>query len=426
MSSGSGYSSSDLNPAFSQSFSLPTQDEGDDGWPQQQRIYGDFYREPVEMVTRGVTLSGPIVDSPFQFGAGDFYREPDNVFRGLSLPGPPGPFEEQLFKDIASPFDPVPTGKPKATSFDRFEESVLPPPTPTDSFWSYEVTTFYLTTQAPFTIGNALLDFLGQEAASITKVNHKKYSIKVEVFMESVMCTLKIRTYSHSSEVPNTYAIEFQRRSGDCVTFNQVYQKAQSYMKSNFDSLSPSSQQETPLLLPAIALQHSSPTSSDAEISPLLDMAGLVEFPGLQAESATALAEMAKDPIAASTLCTESAFKEFQKLLQSDQTDVAYPTACLLKSLAQCPEAFVYFALDGFLQLMIDKVRSRTGTAQLVRRELAQALQSATSQSALHMDELDRDMVKRSLNDAIRDLVHDKETCDHLREAHRTLSLFVA
>merc|ERR1711972_957446 len=86
----------------------------------------------------------------------------------------------------------------------------------------------------------------------------------------------------------------------------------------------------------------------EMEISPLLDMAGIVDVPSLQAESAVALMNMAKDQ-AVVPLCTPRAFQEFNKLLQSDQTDVAYPTARMLHFLAQCPAATPYFAEEVLL-----------------------------------------------------------------------------
>eukprot|EP00931_Biecheleriopsis_adriatica_P103380 TRINITY_DN78223_c0_g1_i1.p1 TRINITY_DN78223_c0_g1~~TRINITY_DN78223_c0_g1_i1.p1 ORF type:complete len:431 (+),score=92.21 TRINITY_DN78223_c0_g1_i1:189-1481(+) len=427
MSSGSGYGNSETGSAFPQQFSLPMQGDSED-WPQD-RIYGDFYREPVEQVTRGITLQdhptlfAPTADA-FKCSPGDYYREDEDVFKGVSMPSP---FQEEelFFKDPAPQCS---TGKGLAVQcsgeLQRFGPCHRPPATPMDSFWQFEVTTLHLKAQEPSSIGNMLLDFFTSKMiASIIKVNCHKFSIKADVFVDGMMCTLKCRTYADQGDA---YAVEFQRRSGDCITFNYAYQQAVIFLKSEFAVASdtPADQFEGAWLPSPALCRTATPSGSerDEDISPLLDMAGLAEFPGLQAESATALAEVAKDSSAASTLCTESAFKEIRKLLQSDSTDVAYPTARLLSALGHCPQAPQLFVGEGLLPLIIQKVRLKAG-GRLVQQEFAQALCSAVRLCAGLMGERERDMAQRHIADAIKETGSNEDISHLLEEALLTLRL---
>mmetsp|Transcript_22914 Transcript_22914/g.40980 ORF Transcript_22914/g.40980 Transcript_22914/m.40980 type:complete len:436 (+) Transcript_22914:106-1413(+) len=422
----SGYGSSDLNPMFPQAFSLSQQGEGDP-WPQQ-RIYGDFYREPVECVTRGVTLPGPSLgvhaadpsaDGFKDFVPGDYYRDQDDVFKGVtiapSFPTGLGDFDWGLHssKGVDSQYE-IGTGPISfSANAERFHQSDRPPAVPTDSFFKFEVTTLHVTCQEPHSIGNQLLDFLGcKVVSSVEKVNRKKFAIKADVFVDSVMCTLKIRTYSQGK---NMYAIEFQRRSGDCVTFNNAYQQALKVLKVHFQMVS--NGKEEPLGAHPPGQKRRRGKSSEAEISPLLDMASI---PGLQAESATALADMAQDSLVAASLCTASAFKEFKKLLEADNNDVAYPTARMLSMLALCLEAAPHFVEQGFLPIMIEKVRSKA-TNVLVQRQLSQVLSSAAHRCAGMLGETDRFLVRQELTAAMEDMGNTSDICQNLKEALSSL-----
>lgn len=347
-----------------------------DGEPNSWRFTGDFYRE-TEHVTRGVTLAqpageGPGLSSAFtDFSHGGFY---DDDVKGMPMVSGSSGLDlpnwlsgGKLHGDIGEKIRCLGSGPPK------FEEGDCPPSMPTDSYFKLEVTTVHVESVLAFQIGNELLEFLASKViSSVTKVNRKKFSIKADVFVESVMCTLKIRTYQQDG---NKYAVEFQRRSGDCVTFNNAFQQALKFLKSRFPIASSSEQESRPdafLMPPAPALR-----GDKAGFLPLLDMAGLVEFPGLQAECASALAQhMAQDGPLAASLCTERAFEEFKKLLQRDETDVAYPTARMLSLLVQLPEATHFFLETGLLPLIVEKVRSKT-TSSLVQQELLQVLQAA-------------------------------------------------
>mmetsp|Transcript_7091 Transcript_7091/g.22148 ORF Transcript_7091/g.22148 Transcript_7091/m.22148 type:complete len:437 (-) Transcript_7091:14-1324(-) len=423
------YGCSDLDQAMFSS--VP---EESDGWRHSTSFSGDFYREP-DNVVRGVSMAQAPLDVPgtssFKgFVDGDFYREPDDILKGMSMSADgetslyPGSldFPECLGKvpDCLSKIESSFSITNEQISYilpcaERFLETDTPPSAPSDPFFNFEITTVYVSSTRPYDIGNALLDFLGMKVvSSITKISRKKFTIKADVFVENVMCTLKIRVY-HQEQ--GTYAIEFQRRSGDCVTFNTAYQQATKYLLPRFTAVK-NVPEATTYPFPRC---KAGKNLLEGEILPLLDMAGLIDLPSLQAESATALADMAQDNQAVATLCNTRAFEEFKKLLQTDQTDVAYPTARMLLLLAQCPEAVPCFADEALLSMMLDKVQSKA-TSALVQHQLAEVVNAAISRCAATLSEKVCEDVMSALNGAIKVLeVGDVPAYRRLQEAQLTL-----
>lgn len=399
---------------------------------------------------------------------GDFYREPDNVVRGVSLApgsvaagggafgglGPPGCFGEgdlyggaaegpetllcECLPDLLGPARKLggalpgllggrfaeggPGGRLLAGAAPaRFEEADRPPKAPADPFFRLQTTTTYAVCDRPHELGNALLDFLGRggalAAAAVTKVTREKFAIKADVFMGSTMCSLKIRVYGQREE--DNYAVEFQPRSGDRMTFANAYQEASKFLGTRF--VSPTSGPPVGGLLAAAA--HAGLCSDDAgsAVLPLLDMANLVHMPALQAEAATALADLAQNVQVAAGLCTGPAFEAFKLLLQSTQTDVAYPTARLLLLLAQYPEAIPCFADGVVLPKLLDKVKSEA-TSSLVRRELAAVLNAAISRCAGALGNAASADLLSALGSAIQAVgAGDPPTCRNLQEARGVL-----
>eukprot|EP00913_Durusdinium_trenchii_P031295 g29302.t1 len=347
----------------------------DEEWPQQ-RMYGDFYREKEDNTRGGGVSFAPEPARALQYDC-DYYREQDDVLKGLTIAQLPeesmfgnrtpwswgsstcASSEEHFFKNAGACISPKSSeahGNTATRLFDpaavggrEFTESDVPPKKPMDPYWQFEVTTAYVQTATPWTLGNHLLNFLMQDLASpnIKVGKPGKFAIKADAFVGSVKCTLKIRVYSEENE---KYAVEFQRRMGCSVAFNRAFSEAVKFLRSFFTVQS--THEAMPNFSPPVC---ESPTSSDAEIMPLLDMASLGTFPSLQAESAAALADMAKDPAAATLLLKEDVFKEIQNLLQSNNAEVAFPTSRLLSSLAKIPQASNYFSAPGLLPMMIDK-----------------------------------------------------------------------
>jgi len=365
---------------------LPESQEEDD-WAQQ-RMYGDFYRDPVDSVTRGLSLDPNSVPYGFtsdQVNHFDFYRDADDdVFKGASLP-PSVAFDDEShffkepvpdygFSSSAAGKGVVAVDPSKCEGFG--ESDSPPPPPPNSSFWKPEVTTVRLTTrEPPWQIGKAVLDFLNRISANVLKVRSHKFTVKSEVFAGGAMVIVKIRIYRQENDM---YDVEFQRRSGDAVTFNRSYDMASKFLTRRFCPLGLAGQEQEDF---SDGFNTPSPIGSPTSDScgdgmlPLLDM---TMMDGLQAEAAIFLAHKAKEE--PEVLCTEAVFKEVQQLLGETSTDVAYPTACLLSTLAGCPKAAGFFVATGMLPLMISQVQRQP--AQLVQKTLAQAVNLATKQCA--------------------------------------------
>merc|ERR1712012_1317831 len=91
-----------------------------------------------------------------------------------------------------------------------------------------------------------------------------------------------------------------------------------------------------------------------------------------------------------------------KKLLQNDRTDVAYPTACMLRSLAKRPEAAQVFADDDILPTILRKLRSKE-TCTLVQQKLAQVLNAAIPRCAVSLTAKVSKEMMEALQGAIRD-----------------------
>mmetsp|Transcript_21115 Transcript_21115/g.52871 ORF Transcript_21115/g.52871 Transcript_21115/m.52871 type:complete len:508 (-) Transcript_21115:337-1860(-) len=407
---------------------------------------GDFYREP-DNVTRGVSMvagpQGEMFDGAWK-GAGDFYSMPEDPHRGVSMAPNPLGF---VGADIYSSFDfPEPskvwnsapgsigglgsstlssglnTGKlvdsiyqpgfefenPVANSSEsgkynilkntaRFPETQRPPALPTDHLFALEeATTIHLSLSGkvePSKIGNDLVDFLEDSvAAAILKVNSKKFTVKANVFIENCMCTIKARVYHTGG---SKYALEMQRRSGDAVVFGATFQKATEYFD---ERLYFGSTRTIPAAVSAALAKPAVQPADTIELQPMLDMAAMEEPPSLQAEAATALAELvAFQPAAVSgQLCCQEAFDRIRRLLHSDKQEVAYPTARLLSQLAKMSEAGPFIADHSFVQLLVEKVSAKESLL-LVRTEFTEVINTIVQQHADKLSSRAKDSISAAL-----------------------------
>lgn len=155
---------------------------------------------------------------------GDFYQEPDDICRGVSL--------AVEFNDGD---DSCCCVKSHITAEHRFSCSDVPPSPLSDDFFDFTSTTLEVRTIASaHTIGNHLLDLLEMGegcTAWVTKVTPQKFAIKAEVTIDHVTCVLKIRVYETKAD---TYVVEFQRRQGDCTCFISLYRLASRYLRRYF------------------------------------------------------------------------------------------------------------------------------------------------------------------------------------------------
>jgi len=214
-----------------------------------------------------------------------------------------------------------------------------------------------------------MIDFLGLEAAAlITKVNRNKFTIKAETCINGLSCLTKVRIYKLAV---GEYTVEMQRRTGDSIAFQQLYQKASAYLQAPLSCGNAGD---------AVASSSMSARCGGSEVSvaPLLDLAtsGCME---LEAEAAQALEQAAVDANVLVQLCTPHAFIAFRNLLQLACFSIADPLARILQCLATLPEAREGLADEELLRAMIESIGAPT-TGHQGSERLAQAVHSSIGQ----------------------------------------------
>mmetsp|Transcript_33055 Transcript_33055/g.58786 ORF Transcript_33055/g.58786 Transcript_33055/m.58786 type:complete len:409 (+) Transcript_33055:86-1312(+) len=345
----------------------PDTDVSEPSW----RAMGDFYCEP-DNVTRGLTMCPADVHQA-SFGGFDLNGEAAGFIKGFAGPGvgkATDYFSDTLSGEILHGV---------IAKRDCFVETDSPPSLPADTFFKLEHTSFFTSGEPAFVIGNHLLDFLYNDVvSSIKNLDKRKYCTNADVFVNNDMCSLEIHVYAHDSK---RFAIEFQKLSGDAFTFYNAYQKAFHHLKLRGTNVEGGPE---PSLKAAFGvppeLPEGLPAVIDSDLTPLFDMAALVSNPPLQAEAASSLASMAQDAATISLLCSNGTFDAILKLLLTDALEVAYPTSRVLSHLAQRDEATKFFSL-GMLTTIIEKVRK--SSSMLVQEELAKALNHAMQRQAL-------------------------------------------
>jgi len=354
---------------------------------EEWRSPADFYLES-DNVTRGLTLSlddvAPPPLSDFKgFADIDFYREPDAVQKGVTLDSvneamsPMSSFFCHQHVECGTFFEHA--GIDRSPILNRFSNPDWPPRAPTDAAFKFTLTTLYVPSREPWMIGNLLLDcFAGEVVSAISKVNRVKFSFKGDVFENFAMCTMKVKVF-HQED--GQFAIEFQRRQGDSIVFNNVFNKALQFLKHRLAGVSCKARSLADLSPPTLPIQLASVVDETA-LTALLDLATLTGLPSLQAEAAAALATLAEDDAQCLMLCTEHALQDVMVLFHTSAPEVDYPTARLAHLLARRQEAAPHFAHQGFLLVMVEKIRATT-TCMPARDELARALSAAVQRQSL-------------------------------------------
>merc|ERR1719420_2093600 len=229
---------------------------------------------------------------------------------------------------------------------ERFQQDDVPPAQPEPEYFHFEATTAFITTNNPHQVANTILDFLDSRLiASIQKIRREKYSIKVDIFVEHIMCTTKIRIWRVAAK-QNHYAIEFQRRAGDPFVFGDGYHRCIDFLASQFPDISgdsltePGTEKQRVMLMPQpppppIEAGDRSDEELDEELFSLLDLASMEQCPNLQVEAASALAKLACDDLCiAKYLSKAEVLDKLLPLLSCDTVDVVYPTARMLSAVA--------------------------------------------------------------------------------------------
>jgi len=312
-----------------------------------------------------------------------------------------------------------------------FKVRNLPPTAPSSQSFFFKPTTLFLKDCSPQKIGGCLLDFFkSQVVASITKVTLAKYAMRVEVFVDGKSCMMKARVYTHGDK----YAVEVQRRAGDAFILQSTYQLLSEHLEARLGSsvLETLKKEKLPGVPAALDLDVSRefegyPNESSLEvITPLLTMATIA---GLQAEAASALAEMAKGgrTSAAPLLeCPDQVAAALTHLLTSDHMDTIYPAARCVSGLAAFGEAGPLLAHQGLLQAAANQAIAELAKSQgLVGTALAQAVVDAiqccagipgllSSSSAIEIQEL--------LDSALQN--ESLANCDSMARVHLEQALF--
>jgi len=161
--------------------------------------------------------------------AGDFYRVLGDVERGCCIHTGVDPWAvPALFgaDDIRMSKLHGGSGSPTegANKVSQFQDFDSPPDVLADIFFALESTTIVSQKNwSPVDVGNRLLRVLDGDLGAVKiTINRKKFSIKAETCYDGLVCALKARFYRREPG----FVIEFQRRAGDGIAFNNVYRRA--------------------------------------------------------------------------------------------------------------------------------------------------------------------------------------------------------
>jgi hypothetical protein len=361
------FTTSDLQPTLSDHF------RGDfgSGGDFSHQFVGDFYREPDE-TCRGLTLGLPEMGYDFEtFGQDPYSYQFPGAFQGdISFD------KKQTYEADASSTDPS-----------EFVEGFEVPLVPDDPYFDLSPTTLHVSLtsgrpRTPAQLGNILIEFLNANVnSSIEKVRPKKFWIRASVFLKSephsvgyAMCAVKIRIYK---ALDDSFAVEFTRRAGDALVFNRVFQQASCYLKKHVKILGNAGDITPPppfmgMQIQFFPVEHDEPMM----LAPILDMAAMVSQPPLQAEAAAALAELLDhggklNGDLAASLCTEQVFQAVRYLIRATDVGVLFPLARFLLQLTSSAQADDFFSKDGLLEDILSKT---SGMDTLVATEMSQVL----------------------------------------------------
>lgn len=315
---------------------------------------------------------------------GDFYREDDDVMRGITI----------SWGDIPSSFDPLGVelqadrkkGCAQTEVENRdgdganlmFHESDLPPMLPPESH-HVEANTVYLDSikDPCWKVGNRLLNFLREKAVSeIKKVNRKKYTVKAKVLCSGLVCEIKVRAYrTETAEM----ALVVHRLGGDSIAFNALFRLLKQDLTSELRSeLEDGHLDVSPDLDEVqenfVDRQPSTVDPTEGFLTPLIDAAHNAEDTQAQAEAAASLAAAAEDTGTVKQLCSQKAQKAIVKLLQVNCFEVSCQVVRLIVKLAVTPGAEVFFSGEGLLGLLQRKVKNLP-VGRMLQDQLSQTVE---------------------------------------------------
>jgi len=338
--------------------------------------------------------------------SGDFYSE-DEVYRSAI---PQDWWEEGVESckpyDLSSPSfaeKGIDKGnyEPKMQTIEtilEFEQGGCAPEVPTDGFFRLEETNIEVNDTTADKLGNRLIDIFSKEySMHITKTSLRKFSVKAES-TNPTWFKLKARIYSKGP----SHIVEFQRRMGDTVAFNQFFHKVMGLlnasdemaneMKVVCDFTPPKSIQET------------------ASIQPLVDMASNCSDPFLISEAVSGLSAADKEQCIPE-LCTPEGFTAFEAMLRTGGYNVLHPLAQLLSEqllseLAIKAGAISFFADRKFWKALLDVVTG-DGTCEKLKLQFACVVVSALALEPTknQIDVLQAAMKAKGISEHIRQML---------------------
>lgn len=256
-----------------------------------------------------------------------------------------------------------------------------------------------------------MLDLFQTETGCfVTKVNSKKFTIKVECCAGGLNCLVKIRIYSQRM---GRHQVEVQRRSGDSLAFHHFYRLTSDHLNAHAsldDGVESDRADEEQLQPPKFlgAPLQGLDIASETSVAPLLDLIESSDNLQVQAEVVESLLQAAQQDHLAIQLCTPQAFLVFQNLLQLVCFSVVEPLSRLLCGLVLLPEAERNFADHGLLQNMIEKVWS-DAAGQSTSKQLAQTVHCAITQHSSDLSLQASWSLRLALTEKLRDAASDFE-----------------
>ena len=260
---------------------------------------------------------------------------------------------------------------------DVFSDTDLPPIQEERGFHINPTTIYEIKTERPWTVGKSLLTFMSDceylQATSIfvelqkpipSKVDKTKYNFKFLAFVGSSWCLFKVKVFRQTKY--DEYIIEFQRRSGDSVAFNNLYQRSgKHFLEQGFTMTTTPQKIAVPPTIPVLGKGEVAWFEETAvTFGPIFDLA-LSNETRYQAEGATAIAQMSE------TAANDARIKlpwskrlasVLNELLANSNTIVAFPTSRALYHLSKMHEEAQVLAIQN-----IDSLQQ--STSALVRSQ---------------------------------------------------------
>lgn len=322
---------------------------------------------------------------------GDFYREDDDVVRGITISNPdvPEPLESFNLPEVLAPRDWKKCFNGSWSEVESrdgdaalvFHESDVLPKFPESHL--VEAKTVYLSTEVPcWKLGNRLLTFLREKAVShIKKVNKKKYTVKAQVLCNGLVCEIKIRAYRSAKEI----AVVVHRLGGDSIAFNALFRLLKQDLTTGLPlelkaeaDVSPDTEIPSDEVIEVAenAVRHGPAVapSENAFLEPIIDAAHNADDTQAQAEAAASLAAAAEDTGTVKQLCNQKAQKAIEKLLKVNCFEVSCQVVRLIMKLAVAPGAEAFFNGAGLLHLLQRKVTDLAAGKKL-RVQLSQTVE---------------------------------------------------